>query len=121
MFNGVNKCIDVRFLYSFNEIRSRSDIWGHFVESAIGAHLQATAKSKNVDILYWNVGCKEVDYVLRKGFELAAIEVKSGSVEDISGIKEFLKKYPRTRTYLVGGPGMTYENFFNRAVVDFLA
>lgn len=107
--------------YSFDEIRSRGDIWGHFAESAIGAHLQATAKSKNVDVLYWNVGCKEVDYVLRKGSELAAIEVKSGSVEDISGIKEFLKKYPRTRTYLVGGPGMTYENFFNRTAADFLA
>ena len=105
---------------SFNEIRSRTDIWGHFAESAIGAHLQATAKKDNIEVHYWNVGAKEVDFVLRKGQKLAGIEVKSGLIDDISGMKEFLSKYPRAKPYLVGGPGMSYENFFTKSAADFL-
>ncbi len=106
--------------YSFSEIRSRTDLWGHFAESAIGTHLLATAKTENVDVLYWNIGAKEVDYVLRKGNKLAAIEVKSGAVDNISGMKEFLSKYPRAKSYLIGGPGMPYEDFFTKSAADFL-
>ena len=105
---------------SFNEIRSRTDIWGHFAESAVGAHLQATAKKDDIEVLYWNVGAKEVGFVLRKGQNLAGIEVKSGLIDDISGMKEFLSKYPRAKPYLVGAPGMSYENFFTKSAADFL-
>ena len=95
------------------ELRRRHDLWGHLVESAVGAHLLATAKPAGVEVLYWNVGAKEVDYVLRKGERLAAVEVKSGLVGRVSGLKEFLCKYPRAKVYLVGGAGMSLETFLS--------
>lgn len=106
--------------YSFAELKSDSARWGHMVESAVGAHLLATARSDGVEVLYWNVGAKEVDYVLRKGEKLAAIEVKSGDAASISGMREFCCKYPRAKPYFVGGQGMPLEQFFTAKAVDFL-
>jgi len=94
--------------------------WGHVAESAVGAHLLATAAGEGGDVMYWNTGAKEVDYVLRKGDRLAAIEVKSGKVDDVSGMKMFLAKYPRAKPYLVGGSGMAFDEFFRRKAIDFL-
>ena len=106
--------------YSHEELRRRGDLWGHVVESAVGAHLLATARADDVDVLYWNVGAKEVDYVLRKGDALAALEVKTTDADSISGMKEFKAKYPRVRTCLVGGQGLPLEEFFRHSAADFL-
>lgn len=106
--------------YSHAELRARGDLWGHVVESAVGAHLLATARADGMDVLYWNVGAKEVDYVLRKGDRLAAIEVKTTNADDVSGMKEFKAKYPRAKSYLVGGQGLPLEDFFIHSAIDFL-
>jgi len=91
------------------EQRSNAASWGHAVESAVGAHLIASARRKDIDVLYWNAGCKEVDYVLRKGSDLAAIEVKSADTESVSGMHEFKRKYPQARSFLFGGQGMSLD------------
>lgn len=106
--------------YSHAELQAHKDLWGHVVESAVGAHLLTTARPDNVEVLYWNVGAKEVDYVLRKGDHLAALEVKSAKADRLSGLKEFKAKYPRTKTYLIGGQGMPLEEFFVHSAADFL-
>ena len=105
--------------YGLAELRTRPDIWGHVVESAVGAHLLATAED-GMDVMYWNEGGKEVDYVLRKGDSLAALEVKTGNLDDISGMKAFLAKYPHAKPYLIGNPGMSFDDFFLRTASDFL-
>lgn len=106
--------------YSLNEIRSDSARWGHAVESAVGVHLLATARTEGIEVLYWNVGIKEVDYVLRKGERLAAIEVKSAQADSVSGMKEFRAKNPEAKIYLIGGQGMPLETFFTLGAPDFL-
>lgn len=106
--------------HSFAELKSDSARWGHLVESAVGAHLLATARRGGVEVLYWNVGIKEVDYVLRKGERLAAIEVKGADTNSISGLREFCGKYPRAKPYLVGGQGMPLEQFFETDAADYL-
>ena len=106
--------------YSFNELRRDHERWGRLTESAVGAHLFASARKNDIELLYWNVGAKEVDYILRKGERLAAIEVKSQQADDISGMKEFKAKYPRARPYLIGGQGMPLEQFFEMSAEDFL-
>ena len=103
-----------------SELRARHDLWGHLAESAVGAHLLATAHPAGIEVLYWNVGIKEVDYVLRKGDRLAALEVKSERANDVSGMKEFLRKYPRAKPYLIGGQGMPFSEFFTSHPEDFL-
>ena len=92
----------------------------HAVESAVGAHLLATARTEGIEVLYWNVGIKEVDYVLRKGERLAAIEVKSAQADSVSGMKEFRAKNPEAKIYLIGGQGMPLETFFTLGAPDFL-
>lgn len=106
--------------HTLTELRSRPDLWGHVVESAVGAHLMASARKAGIDCLYWNMGSKEVDYVLRRGDRLAAIEVKTGAVGDVSGMREFCRKYSRAKSYVVGGVGMSVEQLFGFEAEDLL-
>lgn len=105
---------------SWAEIRSDPARWGHAVESAVGAHLLATARLAGVEVMYWNIGIKEVDYVLRKGDRLAALEVKSAQADEVSGMKEFKVKNPAAKVYLIGGQGMPLETFFSLGAEDFV-
>lgn len=104
----------------FDELRTRPELWGRLVESAVGVHLLATAKAEGIEVRYWNVGAKEVDYVLASGNRLAAIEVKSSVAESISGMREFKARYPRAKTYLVGGQGMSIDEFLTIGVRNLL-
>ena len=75
---------------------------------------------RDIDLLYWNVGSKEVDYVLRRDDQIAAIEVKSVDADSISGMREFLRKYPHAKPYLIGGQGMPLETAFAVSAMDML-
>ena len=103
-----------------SELRADPVRWGHAVESAVGAQLMASVRRSGIDLLYWNVGCKEVDYVLRGDVEIAAMEVKSADADSVSGIHEFRRKYPNAKTYLIGGQGMSLESFFAISARDLL-
>ena len=102
------------------ELRADPVRWGHAVESAVGAQLMASVRRRGIDLLYWNVGCKEVDYVLRKDGEIAAMEVKSVDADSVSGMHEFRRKYPTSKTYLIGAQGMSLESFFAMSARDLL-
>ena len=103
-----------------SELRADPVRWGHAVESAVGAQLMSSVRRKDIDLLYWNVGCKEVDYVLRRDNEIAAIEVNSTDADSVSGMREFRRKYPRSKAYLVGGQGMSLEEAFSVSATDLL-
>lgn len=97
----------------FNAVRQDPAAWGRMVESAVGAHLLASAVGQEIRVSFWLENRREVDFVLEKGGRLAAIEVKSGRVRDgIPGIGLFLKRHPSAQAYLVGGEGMNLEDFF---------
>ncbi len=105
----------------FNEVRKDPAAWGRLVESAVGAHLLASASGQGIRVSYWLENRREVDFVLEKGGRLAAIEVKSGRVRDaIPGIGLFLKRYPGARAYLVGGDGIKLEEFFSASAADLI-
>ena len=103
-----------------DELRNDPVRWGRAVESAVGAQLMSSVHRSDIDLLYWNVGSKEVDYVLRRDDEIAAIEVKSADADSISGMREFLRKYPRAKAYLIGGQGMPLEMAFAVSAMDLL-
>jgi predicted AAA+ superfamily ATPase len=99
----------------FQEAREDPDFWGRLVESAVGAHLLNTAQGTNIEVFYWRERGQEVDFVLRGGRHLAAIEVKSGRRrEALPGVAAFMAAFRPTRTLLVGGQGVSLEEFLLR-------
>lgn len=55
-----------------------SEFRGHLVESAVGAHLINASAQGLLETSYWRDKNREVDFVLKRGKTLTALEVKSG-------------------------------------------
>jgi uncharacterized protein len=64
--------------YTFAKAKADRSHWGRLVESTIGAHL-LNARNEDTNICYWRDGTYEVDFVISRGHQLAAIEVKSST------------------------------------------
>ncbi len=103
------------------EARADHEFWGRLTESAVGAHLANAAASGVCELFYWREGNLEVDFVLRAGRVVVAIEVKSGRVPvSHSGLAAFAEAFKPQRTLLVGGDGIPVEEFLERPVVHWL-
>lgn len=91
--------------------------WGRLVESAVGAHLVNAQAAGTCEVFYWRERSREVDFIVRAGDALTAIEVKSGrSADSLPGMVAFEKKFPSARKLLVGGDGIALEEFLSRPV-----
>lgn len=91
-----------------------SEMRGHLVESAVGAHLLALAPQYGFQVSWWREGNHEVDFVLHDSEHVVAVEVKSGRMKPLGGMKAFLKQYPHALRLIVGGTGSgscTLEEF----------
>lgn len=93
-------------------IKKNPALWGRWAESAVGAHILNSARSQGMEVYYWNDRHYEVDFVIRWGQRLLAIEVKSGRQrESLSGLGLFADRYPDVRSLLVGTGGIPIEEF----------
>ena len=97
--------------YSLGEAIQNPKVWGHFFESAIGAHLVSGALTGNYEVFYWRDGDWEVDYILKKNNKIAAIEVKSNTDTTNKGLAEFRERYKPHCSIVVGKGGMSAETF----------
>lgn len=94
------------------EARRDGEFWGRLVESAVGAHLLNTATGTQVEVFYWRERNREVDFVLRAGKRVVAIEVKSGRKRGmLPGLEAFSKAFRPHRLLLVGAQGIPLEEF----------
>jgi hypothetical protein len=99
------------------EARSDRELWGRIAESAVGAHLANAAASGACELFYWRERNREVDFVVRAGRALVAIEVKSGrSPNALPGLAAFTAAFKPKRSLLVGGDGIGLEEFLSRPV-----
>ncbi|MCY4027672.1 MAG: AAA family ATPase [Acidobacteria bacterium] len=100
--------------YSFEEARADRTFWGRIVESAVGAHLFNTATS-DTRLYYWREGQHEVDFVLRRGPRLVAIEVgtRGGRQGSLSGLADFETYFKCQRSLLVGTGGVPLNEFLS--------
>ena len=97
--------------------RKDMTFWGRVVESAIGAHLANAVAAGSIELFYWRDRSREVDFVVRAGQTLTAIEVKSGRRrEGLPGMAAFAAAFPQARMLLVGGDGIKVEDFLSRPV-----
>ena len=94
--------------------------WGRLVENAVGAYLCNSLPSVEYELTYWREGNHEVDYVVARGRDIWAIEVKSGRSSKASGLTRFRDRYPQARALLVGGQGIPLETFFNKDATSWL-
>lgn len=96
---------------TFEESQEDRNHWGRLVETAVGAHLWAT-RDPRAEILYWRDRGKEVDFVVERGKQLAAIEVKSGRRRDgLPGMAAFEAGHGPARKLLIGGDGTPLDAF----------
>jgi predicted AAA+ superfamily ATPase len=104
--------------YNSKEVLMHPEIYGRWVESAIGTHLLNQSVADQFELFYWREGNLEVDFVLQKGHKIIGIEVKSGRNKLSTGIPEFVKRFNPTKVFLVVREGVAIEDFLMMRVVD---
>jgi len=98
--------------FTLLEATQNTEFWGRMVESAIGATLANSILGKNLHLYYWAGRNHEVDFILVKGDQLVAFEVKSNFKKtNLPGITAFSKQFPVKKKILVGGDGVPIHEF----------
>jgi predicted AAA+ superfamily ATPase len=100
-----------------DEARADPEFWGRLVESAVGAHLANAAAAGVCELFYWRDNNREVDFVVKTGRVVTAIEVKSGRAPEAqAGLAAFAEAFKPRRTLLVGGDGIPVDAFLLQPV-----
>ena len=105
---------------SFVADRTDTQVWGRWVESAVGAHLLSMSDELDYEVYYWREPAKsknekdqEVDFVIVRNGELTAIEVKSGRRGMNAGLPAFVETFHPKRSFVVGTGGVSLEDFLS--------
>ena len=107
---------------TLEEAQKDRESWGRLAESAVGAHLINSAAGTGVELFYWRERGREVDFILRSGNTVVAIEVKSGSHKvGLPGMDAFDKAFAPNRKLLVGRDGIPFEKFLLTPAADWVA
>jgi predicted AAA+ superfamily ATPase len=103
------------------DAREDREFWGRLVESAVGAHLVNAATDAGIEVFYWRERNREVDFVLRRGSFVTAIEVKSGRRRDhLPGMEAFARAFEPQRMLLVGGDGIPLDRFLRTSPAEWV-
>jgi predicted AAA+ superfamily ATPase len=106
---------------NFAETAADPELWGRLVESSVGAHLANASAAGECDLYYWRDRNQEVDFVVKAGRRLVAIEVKSGRAPLAHpGIAAFTAAFKPKRSLLVGGDGIALEEFLLQPVAHWV-
>ena len=104
------------------EARADGEFWGRLVESAVGAHLANAAAAGDCALYYWRERNQEVDFIVKAGRRLAAIEVKSGRAPQAHrGTAAFAAAFKPQRSLLVGGDGIELGEFLSRPALHWIS
>ncbi|MFZ3104241.1 MAG: DUF4143 domain-containing protein, partial [Smithella sp.] len=115
-----NALINALSTRTFDASVADSIWWGRLIENAVGACLCNNLNSIEYTITYWREGHYEVDYVVARGADIRAIEVKSGASKKLSGLARFQSQYPEAKSLIIGGPGIPLEEFFSQDTAQWL-
>ena len=104
------------------QVQSDREFRGRLVESAVGAHLANAAVAGECELYYWRDRGQEVDFVAKVGARLTTIEVKSGRAPSAHpGTAAFAAAFKVQRSLLVGGDGISVEDFLAHPIANWLA
>ena len=102
----------------FDAVRNNPKEWGRFAESAVGTHLVNSGLKYRFNVYYWNQGNYEVDYIIEKGNDTVALEVKSGKDSLNTGLSLFNDNFHPRGLYTVGTDGIPFEQFLGMNPAD---
>lgn len=105
---------------SYEKVFTDPQLWGRWVESAVGCYLLDKADELDCDLFYWREDNEEVDFVLRRADKLLAIEVKSGKRQSNSGLSTFRQMYNPQHSLVVGGQTLPLEDLFKGNIASLL-
>ena len=93
------------------------EFWGRLTESAVGAHLLNASVGGECELFYWRERNREVDFVVKRGRKLLAIEVKSGrTTTSLPGMEAFANSFKPDHLLIVGTGGISLERFLSKPV-----
>ena len=96
---------------TFNKAFTTPNLWGRWVESAVGAHLLNQADEYDYKLYFWREKDDEVDFVIEFDKQLIAIEVKSGRRTSNNGLPLFGRQFHPVHSFVVGSGGIPIEEF----------
>jgi hypothetical protein len=106
---------------SFAQARRDPELRGRLVEPAVGADLANSARGTGAQVSDWRERGAGADFVISRGRELAALEVKTGRKrETLAGMDAFAREFSPKRQVLVGGDGIPLEEFLSRPAEHWL-
>ncbi len=106
---------------SFEQVRTNPELWGRWVESAIGTHLINSSIAHGFELFYWRERSREVDFVVRYQGRVLAIEVKSHKCQTaLPGMDAFVKAFKPDKLLLIGGDGLDVEMFLSMDIKQWL-
>ena len=108
-----NALLSARSGLSFAELKGRPELWGRWVENAAGAHLVGHAAQHGYRVYYYRDGNDEVDFVLERGQQVVALEIKSSGAQELSGLAAFARRHPSARPLVIGPGGIPLLDFFS--------
>ena len=98
---------------TYEKDRIDPQIWGRWVESAVGAYLLGGAEEGSYKIYYWRERSDEVDYIIVRQGEAVALEIKSGRRGMNSGLPKFCDNFHPKRALVIGTDGIPFNDFFH--------
>ncbi|HMO31478.1 MAG TPA: AAA family ATPase [Lacibacter sp.] len=104
--------------YFFHSVQRQPELWGRWVESAVGAHLLNAAYAGSMRLYYWRERNNEVDFILEKEGRCIALEVKTGSEGLGRGMEAFAKQFHPHKTLLIGDGGLPWQVLLETNPVD---
>ena len=103
---------------SYEKDRIDPQIWGRWIESAVGAYLLGGAEEGGYSVYYWRERSDEVDFIIVRQGEVMALEVKSGRRGMNSGIPKFNDLFHPKHSLVIGTDGIPFEEFFRMRIED---
>lgn len=106
--------------YKYEDAKNSPAIWGRYLESCIGSHLLNYSRIDGFDLFYWREGIHEVDFIIKMGSKILAIEVKSSIMGKTSGLKKFLEKSKKATGIIIGHSEKELEEFLSHSPIELL-
>lgn len=105
---------------TYDKDRIDPQIWGRWVESAVGGYLLGGAEDGGYKVYYWRERSDEVDYIVASQGTAIALEVKSGRRGMNSGLPKFCENFHPKRALVIGTDGIPFKEFFHMKIEDLL-